>query len=37
MLIYKENFKTISEARKREIYLKSLKKRQAIEKEMKHF
>lgn len=36
-LVYKESFLSLSEARKRELYLKSLKKRKAIEKIIKHF
>lgn len=35
-IVYKEEFKTRSEAKKREYYLKSLKSRIAIEKLMKH-
>ncbi|MBU6415134.1 GIY-YIG nuclease family protein [Patescibacteria group bacterium] len=37
LLIHQENFATRSEAAIRERHLKSLKKRVAIEKEMKHF
>lgn len=37
VLIYKESFKTLSEARKRESYIKSLKKRKSIENLIKHF
>jgi len=36
-LIYKESYPSLREARKRELYLKSLKKRKALEKLMKHF
>ena len=35
-LIYKEEYETLSEARKREFYLKSLKSRDAIENLIKH-
>ena len=35
--VYQEMFETLAMARKREVYLKSLKKRSAIEKDIKHF
>ncbi|MCL5969958.1 MAG: GIY-YIG nuclease family protein [Patescibacteria group bacterium] len=35
-LVYKEGYNTLSEARKREYYLKSLKSRKAIEKLINH-
>lgn len=37
LLIHQESFATRARAGKRERYLKSLKKRVALEKEMKHF
>ncbi|MEK7636070.1 MAG: GIY-YIG nuclease family protein [Patescibacteria group bacterium] len=37
LLIHKENFLTYSHVRKRELLLKSLKKRSAIERLIKHF
>lgn len=35
-VVYQESFVTLSDARKRELYLKSLKSRKAVEKIIKH-
>ncbi len=37
LLVYREVFETLSEARKRELKLKSFKNRKALEKLIKHF